>query len=109
MKHFPPTVSFNPLFYLNAMLDPLVIGGVVMQIVWLLARMSLFSVADLSFVLPVTAAGYGISTLLGRLVLHEHVSAARWAGAILISLGTGFAASTSHKTTAQNTTSGRSE
>jgi len=100
MKHFPGSVSFHPLFYLNAMLDPLVFAGIVMQVVWLLARMSLFSVADLSFVLPVTAAGYGISTLLGRLVLHEQVSAARWTGAILISLGTGFAASTAQKTTA---------
>lgn len=99
MKHFPMAVSMNPLFYLNAMLDPLVTTGVAMQIVWLLARMSLLSVADLSFVLPVTAAGYGISTVLGRFVLHEQVSASRWAGAILISLGTGLAAGTSRKTT----------
>jgi drug/metabolite transporter (DMT)-like permease len=106
MKHFPSAVSFEPLFYLNAVLDPLVIGGIVMQILWLLARMSLLSVADLSYVLPVTAAGYGITTLLGRVVLHEQVSAARWAGAILISLGTWFAASTSQKTTPAKSPSG---
>ena len=106
MKHFPSAVSFEPLFYLNAVLDPLVIGGIVMQILWLLARMSLLSVADLSYVLPVTAAGYGITTLLGRVVLHEQVSVARWAGAILISLGTWFATSTSQKTTAAKSPSG---
>jgi drug/metabolite transporter (DMT)-like permease len=92
MKHFPQVVSINPVFYINAMLDPLVTAGIVMQIIWLLARMSLLSVADLSFVLPVTAAGYGISTILGRFVLHEQVLASRWVGAIMISLGTGLAA-----------------
>lgn len=92
MKHFPQTVSANPVFYFSAMLDPLVTTGIVMQIIWLLARMSLLSVSDLSFVLPVTAAGYGISTVLGRFVLHEQVLTSRWIGAIMISLGTGFAA-----------------
>ena len=98
MKHFPSAVSLNPLFYVSALFDPLVTAGVAMQIVWLLARMSLLSVADLSFVLPVTAAGYGISTVLGRFVLHEQVSPSRWAGAILITLGTGLTAGTSWKT-----------
>lgn len=99
MRHFPSTVSLNPLFYVSAILDPLVAAGVAMQIIWLLARMSLLSVADLSFVLPVTAAGYGISTVLGRFVLHEQVSTSRWAGAILISLGTAIAAGTAGETT----------
>jgi hypothetical protein len=99
MQHFPQSASLNPIFYVNAMLDPLVTTGIVMQFVWLLARMSLLSVADLSFVLPVTAAGYGISTALGRFVLHEQVGTARWVGAILISLGTGLAAGTARKTT----------
>jgi drug/metabolite transporter (DMT)-like permease len=99
MRHFPAAVPANPRFYLNVMLDPLITTGVAMQIIWLLSRMSLLSIADLSFVLPVTAAGYGITTALGRFVLHERVSASRWAGAILISLGTGLTASTLEKTT----------
>jgi uncharacterized membrane protein len=99
MKHFASGVSSNPLFYLNAVLDPLVTTGVVMQVVWLLARMSLLSIADLSFVLPVTAAGYGITTVLGRFVLHEQVSTSRWVGAVLISLGTGLAAGTAPRST----------
>jgi uncharacterized membrane protein len=97
MKHFAQGVSANPLFYVNAVLDPLVTAGVVMQIIWLLARMSLLSIADLSFVLPVTAAGYGITTVLGRFVLHEQVSTSRWIGAVLISLGTGLAAGTARE------------
>jgi drug/metabolite transporter (DMT)-like permease len=98
MKHFPQTLSLNPLPYLVAMLDPFVVLGIAMQILWLLTRMSLLSVADLSFVLPVTSAGYVISTLLGWRFLHESVSASRWAGAVLISLGAALVAGTPKKT-----------
>jgi drug/metabolite transporter (DMT)-like permease len=87
MHHVPALAALNPASWIVALIDPLVTLGVAMQIAWLLLRMSLLSVADLSFVLPVTAAGYTVSTLLGRLVLHEQVSPARWAGAVLISIG----------------------
>lgn len=93
MRGLPESPLFEPLLYLRAMIDPLVLVGVVMQIVWMLKRMSLLSVADLSFVLPVTASGYVISTLLGRVVLHEEVSVSRWLGAVLISIGSGLVAS----------------
>ena len=93
MKQMPATLAIDPLFFLRAMIDPLVALGIVMQIVWLLARISLLSVADLSFVLPVTASGYVLSTMLGRVVLHEQVSASRWIGVVMISLGTAFVAS----------------
>ena len=99
MRQFPEALALNPAAYLRAMLDPLVALGIVMQILWLLMRMSLLSVADLSFVLPVTSAGYVLTTLLGRIFLHEQVSASRWAGAVLISLGAALVASTPEKTT----------
>lgn len=99
MRQFSEVLALNPAAYLRAMLDPLVALGIVMQILWLLTRMSLLSVADLSFVLPVTSAGYVLSTLLGRVFLHEPVSASRWAGALLISLGAALVASTPEKTT----------
>jgi uncharacterized membrane protein len=82
------------------MVDPLVDIGILMQIVWLLKRMSLLSVADLSYVLPVTASGYVLSALLGRIVLHEQVSASRWLGVAMITLGTVFVASSPRITVA---------
>lgn len=94
MQRMPAMVTTHPLFLIQALFDPLVTLGVVLQIGWLLLRMSLLSVADLTYVLPVTAAGYVISTFLGRVVLHEQVSLARWVGAILISIGTGLVIST---------------
>jgi uncharacterized membrane protein len=102
-KQFPEALALNPILYLRAVLDPFVALGIAMQILWLLTRMSLLSVADLSFILPVTSAGYVISTLLGRLVLHESVSPSRWAGVVLISLGAALVASTEERTTASKT------
>jgi len=98
-KHLPEKLAADPLVYLRSMMDPFVALGIAMLIVALLARLALLSVADLSFVLPVTSAGYVISTLLGRIFLHEPVSISRWAGAILISLGAALVVSTPEKTT----------
>jgi len=98
MKELPQSLAVNPLLFVRAMVDPLVIVGILMQIVWLLMRMSLLSVADLSFVLPVTGLGYVISTLLGRVVLHEQVGEWRWIGAVLISLGAALVASSPRAT-----------
>jgi uncharacterized membrane protein len=94
MQRMPALVTTHPLGLIQALFEPLVMIGVLMQIGWLLLRMSLLSVADLSYVLPVTAAGYVISTFLGRTVLHEQVSVSRWVGAILISAGTALVVST---------------
>ena len=55
MKQVPERMSMNPTLYLRAMLNPFVAMGVVALILALLTRMALFSLADLSFVLPVTA------------------------------------------------------
>src|SRR5579872_3341011 len=96
MKRLPP-MSANPLPYLRAMLDPFVALGIVALILALLTRMALFSLADLRFVLPVTAVGYIIATLLGKIFLHETVSPQRWAGTILIVFGAALVGSDSHK------------
>jgi uncharacterized membrane protein len=88
MRHFPESLSTDPLMYVRAVLDPLVAIGIVMLILWMLMRMALLSLADLSFVLPVTAVGYVISTLLAHVFLNEQVSVDRWIGTGLIFLGT---------------------
>jgi drug/metabolite transporter (DMT)-like permease len=96
MKHLP-TAGANPLAYLRAMLDPYVAVGVVSLVVALLARMVLLSLADLSFVLPVTAIGYVIAAFLGKTVLHEAVSGRRWMGTALIFIGAVLVGSTGEK------------
>ncbi len=70
-----------------------------MHILWLLMRMSLLSLADLSFVLPLTASGYVVTAILGKYFLHEEVTGARWLGISLVFLGVIIAGTTSRKTT----------
>lgn len=100
-KRLPQTLAADPLVYLRSMLDPFVAGGIVMLIVALLARLALLSVADLSFVLPMTAIGYVVAAVLGRFVLHEAVSPWRWLAVLLIFAGAALVGSTPHTTTAR--------
>lgn len=103
MRHFSEVLAINPFFYLRAMLNPYVALGILMLAGGLLMRMALLSLADLSFVLPLTATGYILSTLLGKFFLGEHVSMGRWLGTLLIFAGTVMVASTSHRSTSQPT------
>lgn len=75
-----------------ALLEPAAMAGIVLLIAWMLLRLRLLQIADLSFVLPLTAVGYILNAAMGAAFLGEHVSLARWAGAALI---TGGAALTS--------------
>lgn len=63
------------------------VAGVLLLILWMLARMTLLSWADLSFVLPVTAVGYVLSAVFGWLFLQETVSNTRWLGTLFIFAG----------------------
>ncbi|HEY1758311.1 MAG TPA: hypothetical protein VGG72_23265 [Bryobacteraceae bacterium] len=99
MKRLPENPGANPLAYVQAMLDPFVAAGVVALILALLTRMVLLSLADLSFVLPVTAIGYAVAAFLGKVVLHETVSSRRWAGTFLICVGAALVGSTPRTTT----------
>src|SRR5271169_3949064 len=99
MRQVPERMSMNPALYLHAMLNPFVALGIAALILALLTRMALFSLADLSFVLPVTAIGYVIAVLIGKVFLHETVTPQRWLGTLLIFLGAALVGSTSRNTT----------
>jgi uncharacterized membrane protein len=98
-KHFPQALSIHPAVYIRAMLDPFVALGIAMLILSLLTRLALLSLADLSFVLPVTAIGYVLAALFGKLFLHEDVTTRQWLGTVLIFVGTALVGSTSRNTT----------
>jgi drug/metabolite transporter (DMT)-like permease len=80
-------LSVSPLDYLRALTNPWVALGAAILILWLLSQMILLSWADLSYVLPITSIGYVLTALLGRWLLHEQISPARWAGILLIVAG----------------------
>jgi uncharacterized membrane protein len=92
-------VGLSPVGYISAIFTPWVALGISLLILWLLSRMALLSWADLSYVLPVTSLGYVASAIMGRIFLAESISAERWAGTLLIVLGTALVASTRPSTT----------
>ena len=85
--HFP-----HYLFLLVA--NPFVLPGVVTSLIYALAQLSLFSWADLSYVVPLIAASYIVTTVLSRFILHEQVVTGRWFGVVLISVGVALIAKT---------------
>jgi len=99
MKHVPEQMSMDPTLYIRAMLNPYVALGIVALILALLTRMALLSLADLSFVLPVTAIGYVISVFIGKVFLHETVTHQRWLGTVLIFAGAILVGTTSRDKT----------
>ena len=70
-----------------ALAQPYAVIGILLLISWLLVRMAMFSWADLTYVLPVTAFGYVVSALLGQQFQGETFEGTRWAGIGLIVAG----------------------
>ena len=80
-------VSAAPQDYLRALVNPWVVGGTCILVIWMLSDLALLSRADLSFVLPVTASAYVLIALTAHVFLHDHVSWERWLGILVITLG----------------------
>ncbi len=92
--------SLSPMFYLQALVNPWVLPGVLLLILCLVSQLALLSWADLSFVAPVTSIGYVLTALAGKLFLHEPLSAPRWAAILLIAGGVTLVARTPPSTAA---------
>jgi uncharacterized membrane protein len=101
-RHLPETLAADPLVYLRSMLDPGIALGIAMLILALLVRLALLSLADLSFILPMTAIGYVLAALLGRFFLHEAVSHQRWIAVTLIFAGAALVSSTPQATSGKS-------
>jgi drug/metabolite transporter (DMT)-like permease len=83
----------------TALFHPWVAAGVALLIVFFLSYTTALSWADLSYVLPSTAAGYVLVAILSRLLLHESLNVYRWAGTALIAVGVLLVARTEVRTT----------
>jgi bacterial/archaeal transporter family protein len=64
-----------------------VIAGGLLLAIHLGLYATALSIADLSLVMPLTAASYPLGVLLARFFLHEEVNLARWLGTAVITLG----------------------
>jgi uncharacterized membrane protein len=99
LRHRAPAGLSAPLSWLEALASPWVLLGVSALALWMLSRLALLSWADLSWVVPVTASGYALTALAGRLLLGEQISPLRWAGILLITLGVLLVRTTAIRTT----------
>jgi drug/metabolite transporter (DMT)-like permease len=74
----------------TAFLNPWIILGIACLAGFFYSYLTALSWADLSFVLPATALGYVVTTVLSRYFLHEYISVWRWSGVLLITAGVGL-------------------
>lgn len=65
----------------------LVLSGLAAMAISFFALLKLFSIANVSFAVPASAASYLLETLLAKYILKEHVGARRWAGAVMVAAG----------------------
>lgn len=84
------------LFLLVA--NPFILPGAFLSAVYAVAQLSLFSWADLSFVVPLIASSYIVTALLSEFILGESVDTTQWLGVVLISAGVALIARTPQHT-----------
>ena len=79
--------------------SPFIWLGISSLLTFFISYMLVLSWADYSFVQPASSLAYGVVALLGYFMLGERVSALRWAGIAIISLGVFVVSRTSPRTT----------
>jgi len=88
MKEVGEIIDFSPVALLSAFLKAFTNGSIWLGILNLLffftSYLLLLSWADLSWVQPASAIGYGVVAVLGYFLLGETVSPTRWFGLLLI-------------------------
>jgi uncharacterized membrane protein len=100
MRDFGAVTSANWRLLLTAFLNPWIIGGIGLLILFFTSYLTALSWADLTYVLPATAISYVLMAALGKLFLHENVTPAHWLGIALVTVGVGVVASgPAHTTT----------
>ena len=88
MRQMPDFAPGGLFKYISLFItNPWIVSGIALLMVWMVAQLSMFTWADLSYVLPVTASYYVLTALLSRLFIAERISATRWVGIVIISLG----------------------
>ncbi len=73
--------------FLHVISNGMIWLGIACMLAFFFCHLLLFSWADYSYVMPTTAANYGVVPLLGLFVLQETVSFTRWIGIAIISVG----------------------
>lgn len=95
----PEFHAASTLVYVSLLLtNNWIVVGTALLIIWMVAQLSMLTWADLTYVLPVTAAVYVVTAILSKFFLDERVSGIRWAGVVVISCAVLLVAETSPRT-----------
>ena len=70
--------------------NPNLLLGVALEAAFFVALLVLLSRSDVSFIWPLTAMGFVLTTLTAKYLLHEEIPPMRWLGVLLIMLGAGL-------------------
>ncbi len=84
--------------FLQAVESPSILFGVGFYVIFFVLFAAALSRADLSFVLPAISSEVVINVAFADYFLNETVSAIRWIGALLISIGVGLVVRSSPRT-----------
>jgi drug/metabolite transporter (DMT)-like permease len=98
MRDFGAVSTANIGSLLTVLLNPWIIVGIGLLILFFASYLTALSWADLTYVLPATAISYVLMALFAHLLLHEHVTVNRWIGILLITAGVGFVATGPERT-----------
>ena len=67
-----------------------ILVGVALEAAFFVALLVLLSRSDVSFIWPLTAMGFVLTTFAAKLFLQEEIPPMRWMGVLLIMLGAGL-------------------
>lgn len=94
MQAVGPATDLRPAALIRLILRALQNGwmwlGFLLMAVGFFSLLEMFSLENVSFVVPVTALSYGFGALGGKIFLREQVTRKRWAGVLLVCLGVGL-------------------
>jgi len=76
--------------------NPTILAGVFFEALFFACLLVLMSKSDISFLWPLTALSFVMTTFAALLFLHEQVAPVRWAGVVFIMLGAGLISYSEH-------------
>jgi uncharacterized membrane protein len=100
MREFGSSVSLSLMSLFGVLSNLWIASGICLLAIWMISQLSLLSWADLSYVLPLTAASYVLTALIGAVALGEYVSTAHWVGIGMIFMGVMVVGRTAPRTAA---------
>jgi drug/metabolite transporter (DMT)-like permease len=100
MKDIGEVHDFRPVALLRFIRRAFVVGwmwiGIAMMTLAFFALLATLSFENVSFVVPVTALGYGAGAVGATLFLREHISLQRWVGVLIVCAGVTIVLLTKH-------------